>query len=338
VISPEPTTGQRISLQAEYVAKRLAGRTARFAGDVMLSAQTRTFGLVYEDTPGQAGLRGAEALERALRRAGIELSDSVGFSGAATAPATGSAEARKVVSRLRQSGATTVLYVGDGLFPVFMTQEATRQGYNPEWVLLGPGSAGDIGGGLTGADTTNASRTYDQTQWAHAFGLSFSAARLAPGQGDAWRVHAWHTGQPPPARASHALIYRAPWIFFTGMHLGGPMLTPASVRDGLFRLPPAGRGMVTSPSVSFGRYGVWAGDDYGAADDVTELWWDVATGGPDEAGGGGLGMYRYADGGRRYLPGQQPTTDTAAFTRANSVTIYDEPPPTDRPPSYPRPG
>jgi hypothetical protein len=336
-IAPEPTTGQRIALQAEYVAKRLAGRVARFAGDVMTSAQTRTFGLVYEDTPGQAGLRGAENLERALRRSGVELLDSVGFSGAATAPATGSAEARKVVSRLRQSGATSVLYVGDGLFPVFMTQEATRQGYSPEWVLLGPGGAGDIGGGLTGFDTTNAARTYDQTQWAHAFGLSFAAARVAPGQGDAWRVYAWQTGQSPPARASHALIYRAPWIFFTGMHLGGPVLTPASVRDGLFRLPPAGRGMVTSPSVSFGHHGVWAGDDYGAADDVTELWWDATATGPDEYGAGGVGLYRYADGGRRFLPGQQPAADCAAFTRPNSVTIYDELPPSDRPPSYPRP-
>jgi hypothetical protein len=337
VIAPEPTTGQRISLQSEYVAKRLAGRVARFAGNVTLSAQTRTFGLVYEDTPGQAGLRGAEALERALRRAGVELLDSVGFSGTATAPTTGSAEARKVVSRLRQAGVTSVLYVGDGLFPVFMTQEATRQGYSPEWVVLGPGGAGDIGGGLTGADTTNASRTYDQTQWAHAFGLSFSAARLAPGQGDAWRVYTWHAGQSPPARASHALIYRAPWIFFTAMHLGGPALTPASVRDGLFRLPPAGRDMVTSPSVSFGRHGIWAGDDYGAADDVTELWWDVATGGPDEAGSHGVGMYRYADGGRRFLPGQQPAAESAAFDRTGSVTVYDEPPASDRPPSYPRP-
>src|SRR3546814_11102071 len=31
--------------------------------------------------------------------------------------------------------------------------------------------------------------------------------------------------------------------------LGGPVVTPAAIRDGLFRLPPAGRGMVTSPSV-----------------------------------------------------------------------------------------
>ncbi len=342
VISPEPTTSERITLQTEYVARRLAGRTARFASDLMLAAQSRGFGLVYEDSAGQAGLRGAESLERELRRAGVELLDSVGFPGSAgTAAAAGSAEARRVVSRLRQAGVTSVLYVGDGLFPVFMTQEATRQGYGPEWVLLGPGVGpggsvgGGGGGGLTGADATFAGRTYDQTQWAHAFGLSFSGARVAPGQGEAWRVHAWHTGQPPPARASNALIYRAPWLFFTGMHLGGPVVTPASVRDGLFRLPPAGRGMVTSPSVSFGRHGLWPGDDYGAGDDVTELWWDATAPGLDESGSQGVGMYRYVDGGRRYLPGQQPATDSAAFDRTATVTVYDELPPSDRPPSYP---
>src|SRR5206468_445582 len=183
---------QRIALQTEYVARRLAGRPARNAGDPMLGAQTRSFGLVYEDSPGQTGLRSAETLERDLRRAGVELLDSVGFS------------------------------------------------------LAGAGAA----------------------------------ARLAPGQDEAWRIHMWHTGGPPPARATHSLIYRAPWIFFTGLHLGGPLVTPATIHDGLFRLPPAGRGMVTSASVSFGRHGVWAGEDYGAAADWTELWWDATTAGP----------------------------------------------------------
>jgi hypothetical protein len=332
VISPEPTGSQRIALQSEYVGRRLAGRPARNASDVMLAGQDRTFGLVYDDSPGRFGLRGAETLERELRRHGVELLASVGFRGTATAPAAGSEEARKVVGRLRQAGVTSVLYVGDALFPVFMTQEATRQGYGPEWVLLG---AGGPGGGLSGADSTFSGRTYDQTQWAHAFGLSFGGARLAPGQDEAWRVHTWHTGRPPPAPASHALIYRAPWIFFTGMHLGGPIVTPASIRDGLFRLPAAGRGMVTSPSVSFGRHGLWVGDDYGGDDDVTELWWDATTAGPDEAGASGVGMYRYVAGGRRYLPGQQPAADTDAFDRAGTVTVYDEPPPSDEPPSYP---
>ncbi len=331
VISPGPTVGEQVAQQSEYVGRRLAGRQARFAGDVMLATQTRTFGLVYEDTPGQVGLRAAEALERELRRAGVELLASVEFSEATAAPAAGSAEARRVVTRLRQAGVTSVLYVGDALFPVFMTQEATRQGFGPEWVLLGASA----GGGPTGADTTFSGRTYDQTQWAHAFGLSFSAARLATSQSDAWRIHVWHTGHAPPARASHARIFRAPWIFFSGMHLGGPAVTPGAIRDGLFRLPPAGRGMVTSPSVSFGRHGLWPGDDYGAGDDVTELWWDATTAGPDEAGGQGVGMYRYVEGGRRYLPGQHPTAETGAFDRTATVTVYDEPPPSDRPPSYP---
>jgi hypothetical protein len=331
VISPEPTMTDRIVHQSEYVAKRLAGRPARFAGSVMKAAQTRAFGLVYEDTPGPVGLRNAELLERELRRKGVELLASVGFAATGPAPTAGSAEARRVVSRLRQAEVTSVLYVGDALFPVFMTQEATRQGYNPEWVLLGAGGTG----GASGADTTFAGRTYDQTQWAHAFGLSFSAARLAPSQSDAWRIHTWHTGHAPPARASHARIYRAAWVFFTGMHLGGPAATPAAIRDGLFRLPPAGRGMVTSPSVSFGRHGLWPGDDHGAGDDVTEVWWDSTTAGPDEAGGQGVGMYRYVDGGRRHLPGQHPTTEAAAFDRSGTVTVYDEPPPSDRPPSYP---
>ena len=344
VISPATTVSQMIALQSEYVAKRLAGRAARFASDMMLAAQNRSFGLVFEDLPDQAGLRSAEALERELRRAGVELADSVGFAPTGAAPtAAGSAEARKVVSRMRLAGATSVLYVGDGLFPVFMTQEATRQGYGPEWVLLGPGDGdggADRGGGTgrgTAFDTTFAARTYDQTQWAHAFGLSFSAARLAAGQDEAWRLHVWHTGQAPPARATYAGIYRAEWTFFTGMHLGSPRLTPASVRDGLFRLPPDGQGMVTSPSVSFGHHGIWPGtaDDYGAGDDVTELWWDATAAGADEAGGQGVGMYRYVAGGRRWLPGRQPAADTAAFDPAGSVTVYDEPPPSDRPPSYP---
>jgi hypothetical protein len=338
VISPEATPGQRIALQSEYVARRLAGHAARNAGDPMLGAQTRTFGLVYEDSPSQAGLRGAETLERELHRAGVELLDSVGFNLAGAGAAAGSAEARKVVSRMRLAGVTSVLYVGDGLFPVFMTQEATRQGFGPEWVLLGPAADGSGTGGAagaTGADTAFAGRTYDGAQWSHAFGLSFSAARLAAGQDEAWRIHVWHTGQPPTARATHSLIFQAPWIFFTGVHLGGPLVTPATIRDGLFRLPPAGQGMVTSPSVSFGHHGLWAADDYGAADDVTELWWDATATGPDEAGSQGVGMYRYVAGGRRYLPGQQPTGETAAFARDGSVTVYDEPPASDRSPDYP---
>src|SRR5439155_21734978 len=107
-------------------------------------------GAVDEASGRAAGLLGAGALERQLHRAGVEVLDTVGFSLPGTGAAAGSDEARKVVSRMRQAGATSVLYVGDGLFPVFMTQEATRQGYGPEWVLLGPAADGSGSGSGAG--------------------------------------------------------------------------------------------------------------------------------------------------------------------------------------------
>jgi hypothetical protein len=64
------------------------------------------------------------------------------------------------------------------------------------------------------------------------------------------------------------------------------------------------------------------------------VWWDRTAAGEDEVGNSGLGLYRYVDGGRRYLPGQHPTTDPFVFARERTVTIYNEPPPSDRPPSY----
>ena len=79
----------------------------------------------------------------------------------------------------------------------------------------------------------------------------------------------------------------------------------------------------------------WTEPDYAAIDDMVELWWDPDARGRDEAGDEGEGMYRYVDGGRRYLPGEHPTSDPKAFTREGTVTVYSEPPPPDRSPDYP---
>ncbi|MDQ3944987.1 MAG: hypothetical protein M3357_07550, partial [Actinomycetota bacterium] len=310
--------------RAEYVGKRLAGRPARYAGDVFLAQQPRKFGLLYYETAEQSYGTGVEFFERELSRYGVQLAEKLAFTGANIDPTATQEQARTMIARLKEAGVTSVLFAGDPLSPVFFTQEATRQRYTPEWVLTGSAFT----------DTSFFARTYDQTQWAHAFGLSFLPARLPVEQGDAYRVHLWHHGSPPPAEAAHGLIYTVPWIFYTGMHLGGPALTPETIRDGLFRFPPTGRGSLTNVHVSFGRHGVWPFDDYLANDDATEVWWDGTATGEDEVGNSGLGMYRYVAGGRRYLPGQHPTTDPFVFARDRTVTIYSEPPPSDRPPSY----
>lgn len=324
VVSTRMSATQGHLHRAEYVGKRLAGRPAEHAGDVFLAGQTRRFGLVYEETEEAYSRAGMEFFEHELARHGVTLAEKLAFTGAGTDPSATQEQARTVIARLKEAGVTSVLYAGDPLSPVFLTQEATRQRYIPEWVLTGSA--------LT--DTTFFARTYDQTQWTHAFGLSFSPARLPVSQTDAYRVHVWHHGSPPPAQASSAGVYAAPWIFYTGMHLGGPMVNPESIRNGLFRFPPTGRGARTSAHVSFGRHGLWPFDDYLADDDVTEVWWDPTAPGHDEADNSGLGMYRYVDGGRRHLPGHHPDSAPFVFNRDGTVTVYPEPPPSERPPTY----
>ncbi|MGI8794860.1 MAG: hypothetical protein ACR2H3_17085, partial [Acidimicrobiales bacterium] len=74
-----------------------------------------------------------------------------------------------------------------------------------------------------------------------------------------------------------------------------------------------------------------------AYDDVTEIWWDRTASGPDEVGAQGAGMYRYVDGGKRYLATKHPTTDPKAFVVEGTVLLYNERPKSDDPPNYPPP-
>ena len=48
-------------------------------------------------------------------------------------------------------------------------------------------------------------------------------------------------------------------------------------------------------------------------------------------------MYRYVDGGKRYLPGDWPDSPPAMFEREGSVTQLDEPPTDEAVPDYPPP-
>jgi hypothetical protein len=79
---------------------------------------------------------------------------------------------------------------------------------------------------------------------------------------------------------------------------------------------------------------VWPWDDYLALDDTTEIWWDPSSSGPDETGVEGVGLYRYVDGGKRYMPNEWPTTPTKAFQPEGTVLFYAERPEADRPPQY----
>ena len=305
--------------RSEYVCKRLKGKPAKFAGSAAFKTRTRTFALVYYDTADQAYKAGADFMEKKLAECGVKLGLRLATKGAHIDTTGAQDEARIYAAKLADAEITSVLFAGDPFYPIFLTQESTNQQYDPEWIITGS----------TLSDTAFFARLYDQRQWRNAFGISFLTARVDTEISDPEFVVNWHYGQELASYPNITDLSR----LYTGVHLAGPKLTPETFRDGLFSFKPT-KNFITQFAVSYGR-GLWPWDDYLAADDTTEIWWDPVATGESETGTQGTGLYRYVDGGKRYLPGEWPSTDPKAFDPAGTSLIYPDRPPQDRAPEYP---
>jgi hypothetical protein len=283
---------------AEYIGKRLWGKPAGHAGP-LLSTTKRKFGLIYGDDAAHSQRSAALYFQKALKQYGASVADISQISFDTT---TSQEDARPIIQRFISEGITSIVFTGSPLTPVFLTDEASRQSYFPEWVMMG--------GNLV--DTTFFGRTYDTTQWSHAFGISQLNILPPEMQHENWYQMEWQTCHAPTARAEYRIIYQPEWVFYTAVHLAGPVLTPTTFRNALFGYKPAPVG-VSSFYRSFGRHGLWPSDDYGVFDDTTEVWWDPNAFGNDEISKPGKGMYRYVAGGKRYLAGQWPRTEPHVF-------------------------
>ena len=319
-----PTPDQAAALTAEMFGNLAGPGPAELAGDPALQEQDRVYALVHYDTPDGDHQAVFEALRDQLADNGIELETDVSYELDFNQMQD---NARTIISRLKESGVTTVIFYGDPLTPASLTQEATAQDYQPEW-LLGPNLL---------ADTTIFARQTDQEQWSHGFGMALNAARGERSMEDAWRLYEWAYGSPPDNNTV-GVIEPAVRSVFTGIHLAGPELTPETFRDAMFRAPITGGGP-TTPQVSRGDHDVWPDLDLGGSDDSGILWFDPEATGEDETGAEGTGMYRYANGGERYTLGNFPESPEEAglFDVESSVTVYDELPEEDQVPDYPPP-
>lgn len=317
----------------EYVSKKLAGKPAIHAGDEAFQETERVFGHLWVDPGTQEASDGAEKAAAGLASEGIELAVQIGYD---LNPGTIQEQAGSMVSRLKAAGVTTVLMgpTMDPVAPKSLTEEATRQDYFPEWVL----------GGSALVDATAFGRTYDQQQWANAFGISSLAARTLPEVSAPYRLYDWYFGRTPEAEDTIPILWPQPGLFFAGLQAAGPDLTPETFRDGLFSVNVLGQA-ITQPTISFGEREIWDDvdevhdvdvPDYYGIDDFTEIWWDPDASGPDEIQRDGDGMYQYVDGGRRYMPGTW-TDELRVFEPDGAVPLYEEIPAGERPRDYPSP-
>jgi hypothetical protein len=307
----------------DYLIERLMGRPAEFAGDPALRTRTRVFGHVnFEEDPPVFKDVSAEADRRGKER---------GYSPAARLtyqliiPELAE-QARVIVGTLKEKGVTTVVFLGDPVMPIYLTKAATDQNYYPEWIITG----------TVLTDSTALGRNYDQTQWAHAFGISSLPLRLPPEQSEARRLHRWYYGEEPVAIKTASVMFESIRLLMTGLHMAGPNLTPQTFEAGMFAYPPSG-GTSTGGHVSFGNRGIHAETDYQGVDDMVEIWWDADATGIDEQGTEGTGMMRFSDNGARYLPGEMPKEEPHAFRDEDAPAMLPEIPAAERPPSYPSP-
>ena len=317
-----PAVDQSAIHWAKFVGGELNRHPAQFAGDAALAKKPRVFGLVRFDESFAGFHDAGKQFVNRLRDIGVKL--------AVEAPyeldlAKAQENARNTIAKMKTAGVTTVLFAGDPLTPTSLTTEATAQKYFPEWVVLGAAYS----------DTSLFGRTYDKEQWKHAFGVS-SLYVPTPQRLDQYsEILRWQTGNPPQAK-TYKLLVQAPLIFYTALHLAGPNLTPTTFRDALFRFPSA----KTDPSqihISWGHHGIWPTTDYFGADDATVIWWNPTASGIDELGNQGVGLWEFADRGKRYLPTDWTTHAPKLFDPSTSVTRFDHFPAGEGPPSYPSP-
>jgi hypothetical protein len=317
-ISPE----QSDDLTAELICKQLANKDATYAGDTSMHSKPRVWGYIQaQTTEGQFNARNARFFAEIKNQCGVTIKAQSTY----TFDVSQAQEiARTIVNKMKAAGVTSVIVSTDPLIPANFTKEATAQNYFPEWVI----------GPTVLADTTLFARTFDQQQWSHALGIAIPPARGPRIESESYNLYKWYTGEEPPANGQQ-IPYGDASIFMIGVHLAGPNLTPLTFEQGMFRYYPA-PGSALRPYVSWGT-SLWHRPDYNSVDDVGIVWWDPNATGQDEVGGNGKGEYRYIDEGKRFLPGQMPTTPINFFDPTGTVTVLTQNPPGDTPPTYPSP-
>ncbi|HYN31766.1 MAG TPA: hypothetical protein VES40_04015 [Ilumatobacteraceae bacterium] len=305
----------------EFIAKQLIGGNADYAGDEAFTTQPRKFGHVYISSSPESPVI-ADAFVTGLTEDGADVAETLPYT---LDPATLPAQASQIIAKLKASGVTTAVLATDGIAPRDLTNEATTQEYFPEWVIVAPALS----------DLTAFGRTYDQTQWAHAFGVTHGAAPVTPEIAGFYGLYQWFMGKEAPAKDTIGLLMPNYTLFAAMLQATGPDLTPQTWRDALFAFAGTTQA-ISQPYLTYGDKGLWPDVDYNGVDDATIIWWDPAATGPDEIRKEGTGMYTFVDGGKRYLPGEWPT-ESKLFDPDGAVTLYAEPPPGEAPPQYPSP-
>jgi hypothetical protein len=295
---------------AEYIGKRLNGRPPKWAKLAQARAKTRVFGL-YVPTNVE--------YQSCVDLANSELSSKYGMNEGGKGQAFKSRvnyqldvtrladQAQVAIAKFQKDGVTTIFMACDPLSPIFLTQDATQQAYNPEWVTNGAG--------LT--DVEQFARLWDQTQINHSlFGMSqVDTPKVLQPTGEGSYTYKKATGQTiPPGTQTQ---YYAELSIFNLLQAAGPILTYDNIAKAIWSLPPAGMPNYevgyafsginpdgsTTASAWCRAHGVNHGCQHTSVDDMREIYWVCTSYATDASGASRCSAPKAYDGhGGEYLP------------------------------------
>lgn len=284
---------ERISRDvAEYVGKRLINRKAKWALDPIYQKSNRKLGTYVPDNDGYQ--RCVDISENILtQQYGSPKPTRVNYQlDVSRFPD----QAETAVLKFKSENVTTLINACDTLSTRFLTEAADRQGWGPEWFIIG----------VATQDTDGAARSFaNRIVDGHLFGMSqLGATKLIEGKaGEAYR--SWKTAFPkeePPAGFG-AVYYRVLALHMM-LQAAGPILTPQNIATGLRAMPPGGG--------DAGAQGTWSfKGDHTAIDDSREIYWLESAKGFDGSAGGYLETY----GGKRFSTGQWPKTEPPVYPK-----------------------
>jgi hypothetical protein len=305
---------ERVAYQtSEYMAKRLVGRQAKFAGDATLRAKTRFFGTYVPDND---GYQYCVSIYKEQLRKTYGYQDNMAQYNYQLDVSRFPDQAAQASVQFAAAGVTTVVMACDFVSATVLTSAASQQQWHPEWFTIGVG----------GVDLDNTARLYDQQQAnGHLFGMSQlgDAQKLIGPNSEPGQVYKIATGKSMPDGTNgdyHGLVH-----MYNLLQAAGPVLTPANIAKGAPTIPirgaapfPAGRwSFADTPKAEPGL-------DHTEVQDAREVYW-VSEPGTDTASGasardeyyngpdGKNGTFKVTYNGERFVSGAWPREDPPIY-------------------------
>ncbi len=243
------TDGTTVSeLATEYAIKRLYDKPAVYAAGELEGRPRRFATLAPENSWYQESVENSRRIaNEAGKDPGLNVKYQLDLS-------TMSNQANNIIPKLKAEGITTVVCGCDPVLPVFLSGEANRQQYYPEFIIAGTA--------LTDADIVG--QLWDQSFAAQAFGISSLEPFVPPTETIAYEAFKSVRPDEEPA-FSVDLIYYQMYMLAIGLQGAGPDLNPGTFEAGMFNYP------ARSGPVGLWKFGP---GDRTAANDAREIFWD----------------------------------------------------------------